>query len=137
MSAGFVRQLNDGATANAVDIAVDKGLRVAAKHGNQHLIEGNATRLVGGCHATGCIARFDANFACAGGSLCGSVACLTLAAGFGCGSFLIAVIAQVAAGGGNWCRGRAFNDGRAWHANLWLNRCNLGCDGRRWRRAAR
>ena len=56
--------LQHGASTQAVDVAVDKGIRVAAQHGDQHLVErhtcravgvGDAPRSVAGAHAHGFI----------------------------------------------------------------------------------
>ena len=63
---GLARHLQDGARADAIDIALNERLRVGAQHGHQHLIQRHIRRAVGIGNASGSVSGLDGDglFAC-------------------------------------------------------------------------
>ena len=130
----LIGQLNHRAAAHAVDIAIDKGLRVAAQHGDQHLIKRDACWLVRCSNATCGVACPDANFIAAA-SRCRSAG-LAFSLRLGCSFVLIAVIAQVPAGRVDRAGRRACSHGGT-RRRRHHGRRGLGSGGGRRSRAAR
>ncbi|KWT74266.1 hypothetical protein APV28_0393 [Comamonas testosteroni] len=107
----LIGQLDYRAAAHAVDVAIDKGLGVAAQHGDQHLIERDACGLVRCRNASGGVAGPDADFITAASRCCS--ASLAFSLRLGCSLVLIAVIAQVPAGRVDGAGRRACSHGGA------------------------
>ena len=131
----LIGHLNHDAAAHAVDVAIDEGLGVAAQHGHQHLVERDACGLVCRSKASGGVAGSDADFVTASRCCSGGLA---LAQRLRSGFVLVAVIAQVPAGGADRAGGSPCgHGGTCWRWCRHRGRRGLSRSGGRRSRAAR